>query len=84
MVAFRNFFNFYFSVSLDPDEEISDPQQFFGLKNFLDNELTTEEREIFFNKTLPSMANRALKIKDLRPKTGLHFSLQQQRKYKLL
>lgn len=68
-------------MSLDPDEEISDPHQFVGLSNFLDNELTTEERGVFFNKILPSIASRALKIKELRPKTGLHFSLQQQRKY---
>lgn len=74
-------FHFYFSVSLDPDEDISDPNQFVGLSNFIDNELTSEERTIFFSRTLPSIANRALKIKHLKPKTGLHFSLQQQRKY---
>lgn len=72
--------NYIFSVSLDPDEDIVDPQQFVGLLNFLDNDLTCEERGIFFNKTLPCMINRALKIKELRPKNGLHFSLQQQRK----
>ncbi|KAJ8940164.1 hypothetical protein NQ318_019373 [Aromia moschata] len=61
-------------VSLDPDEEIVDPQQFVGLLNFLDNDLTSEERNIFLNKTLPDMASRALKIKELRPKDGLHFT----------
>lgn len=71
-------------MSLDPDEEIVDPQQFIGLLNFLDNELTREERNLFFTKTLPSIANRALKMKDMRPKTGLHFSLQQQRKYSII
>lgn len=81
--CFFHFFSFLlnFSVSLDPDEEFVNPQQFVELSNFLDNELTSEERSTFFSKTLPSIANRALRIKDLRPKSGLHFSLQQQRKY---
>lgn len=70
--------NFVFSVSLEPDEESSDPQQFEGFMNFLDNDLTNEERSVFFTKTLPNLATRALKIKDCRPKSGLHFSLQQQ------
>lgn len=68
-------------MSLDPDEEVADPQQFVGLSNFLDNELTSEERSVFFNKILPTIVNRALRIKELKPKNGLHFSLQQQRKY---
>ncbi|CAH1104562.1 unnamed protein product [Psylliodes chrysocephalus] len=66
------------NVSLEPDEESSDPQQFEGFMNFLDNDLTNEERSVFFTKTLPNLATRALKIKDCRPKSGLHFSLQQQ------
>ncbi|KAJ8971140.1 hypothetical protein NQ314_000872 [Rhamnusium bicolor] len=66
------------NVSLDPDEEIVDPQHFVGLLNFLDNDLTSEERSIFLNKTLPNIVSRALRIKELRPKGGLHFSLQQQ------
>ncbi|KAJ8913560.1 hypothetical protein NQ315_017111 [Exocentrus adspersus] len=66
------------NISLDPDEEVVDPQQFIGLLNFLDNDLTSEERSVFLSKTLPNMVDRALSIKDLRPKRGLHFSLQQQ------
>lgn len=79
--SFQNSFAIAFSISLDPDEEIVDPQQFIGLLNFLDNELTSEERSVFFSTTLPCIVNRAMKIKDLRPKTGLHFSLQQQGKF---
>ncbi|XP_018336624.1 uncharacterized protein LOC108745068 isoform X2 [Agrilus planipennis] len=67
-----------FSVSLDPDEEISEPEIFVGLLNFLDNDLTSEERCNFFNKTLPNMINRALNLKKWKPRGGLHFSLQQQ------
>lgn len=70
---------FAHSVSLDPDEDTVDPQQFVGFLNFLDNDLSSEERSIFLSKTLPNMVNRALRIKELRPKRGLHFSLQQQR-----
>ncbi|XP_056636959.1 uncharacterized protein LOC130901183 isoform X2 [Diorhabda carinulata] len=66
------------NVSLEPDEEKVDPQQFAGFMNFLDNDLTNEERSVFFSKTLPNLAARALKIKECRPKNGLHFSLQQQ------
>ncbi|CAG9854201.1 unnamed protein product [Phyllotreta striolata] len=66
------------NVSLEPDEEIPDPQQFEGFMNFLDNDLTNEERSVFFSKTLPNIVTRALKIKDCRPKSGLRFSLQQQ------
>lgn len=67
------------SISLDPDEDLPDPEQFVGLMNFLDNELTSEERSNFLNKTLPNMIKRALNLKQLKPKDGLHFSLQQQR-----
>uniref|UniRef100_A0A6P7FKF7 poly(ADP-ribose) glycohydrolase n=1 Tax=Diabrotica virgifera virgifera TaxID=50390 RepID=A0A6P7FKF7_DIAVI len=66
------------NVSLEPDEESIDPHQFAGFMNFLDNDLTNEERSTFFSKTLPNLATRALKIKECRPKNGLHFSLQQQ------
>lgn len=69
------------SVSLDPDEDPIDPQQFVGLLNFLDNDLSGEERSKFLQKTLPSMAQRAANLKELKPKGGLHFSLQQQRSY---
>ncbi|XP_074031145.1 uncharacterized protein [Leptinotarsa decemlineata] len=66
------------NVSLEPDEDPVDPRQLAGFLNFLDNDLTNEERSTFFSKTLPNIASRALKIKELKPKGGLHFSLQQQ------
>ncbi|CAH1954116.1 unnamed protein product [Acanthoscelides obtectus] len=66
------------NISLDPDEEEVDPQQFVGLQNFLDNDLNMEERDTFLKRTLPAIVKRALKIKDLKPKGGLRFSLQQQ------
>lgn len=69
-----------YSVSLDPDEDLPDPEQFIGLLNFLDNDLTCEERCNFLSKTLPNVIKRALSLKQLKPKDGLHFSLQQQRK----
>lgn len=69
------------SISLDPDDEDSaDNQLFIGLLNFLDNDLTIEERSNFLNKTLQNMVNRALELKKHKPRGGLHFSLQQQRK----
>lgn len=70
----------FFSVSLDPDEDLPDPEQFIGLLNFLDNDLSSEERSNFLNKTFPNIVQHALNLKNLRPKDGLHFSLQQQRK----
>ncbi|KAK9703626.1 Poly (ADP-ribose) glycohydrolase (PARG) [Popillia japonica] len=66
------------NVSLDPDEDLPDPEQFIGLLNFLDNDLTCEERCNFLSKTLPNVIKRALSLKQLKPKDGLHFSLQQQ------
>ncbi|XP_064212913.1 uncharacterized protein LOC100142603 isoform X1 [Tribolium castaneum] len=66
------------NVSLDPEEDTNDPDLFVGLLNFLDNDLTSEERSNFLNKTLPNIVKRALKLKDHKPKDGLHFSLQQQ------
>jgi poly(ADP-ribose) glycohydrolase len=66
------------NVSLDPEEDTTDPDTFVGFLNFLDNDLTSEERSNFLNKTLPSIVKRALKLKENKPKDGLHFSLQQQ------
>ncbi|CAH1183134.1 unnamed protein product [Phaedon cochleariae] len=66
------------NVSLEPDEETVDPKQFTRFQNFLDNDLTNAERNVFFSKTLPNMVSRALQLKELRPRGGLHFSLQQQ------
>ncbi|KAL3282245.1 hypothetical protein HHI36_005438 [Cryptolaemus montrouzieri] len=66
------------NISLDPDDETPEPDLFLGFQKFLENELNKEERNIFFNRTLPNMVTRALKLKELKPKGGLHFSLQQQ------
>ncbi|XP_076271227.1 uncharacterized protein LOC143203021 isoform X2 [Rhynchophorus ferrugineus] len=66
------------SVSLDPDEETVNPEQFEGLYSFIENDMTDNERNVFLSKTLPNIAKRALMIKDLRPRNGFHFSLQQQ------
>ncbi|KAL1491111.1 hypothetical protein ABEB36_011755 [Hypothenemus hampei] len=66
------------NISLDPDDDTSDPNQFQGLLDFLENDTSPEERNNFFNKTLPNIVKRALMIKELRPRRGLHFSLQQQ------
>lgn len=66
------------NISLDPDDENPDPDQFLGLKNFLELDLTNEEQYRFFNKTLQNIVSRALKLKEVKPKNGLHFSLQQQ------
>ncbi|XP_030751108.1 uncharacterized protein LOC115878685 [Sitophilus oryzae] len=66
------------SVSLDPDEETVDPDQFVGFLDFIEQEMTEKERDNLLNHTLPNIAKRALSIKDLRPRNGFHFSLQQQ------
>ncbi|GLV39189.1 Poly(ADP-ribose) glycohydrolase [Carabus blaptoides fortunei] len=67
------------NISLDPDdEERRDPDLFIGLLNFLDNDLTCDERSNFLTKTLPNIVNRALQLKQWKPGGGLHFSLQQQ------
>lgn len=67
-----------FSISLDPEEETPDLELFSGLKTFLIEDFNDDERTTFFTVTLPSMAHRALDLKNLRPPSGLHFSLQQQ------
>lgn len=72
-------FNSFCSISLDPDEDIPDPNLFVGFLNFLDNDLTSEERNNFFNNTLKIITQRALNLKQWKPRGGLHFSLQQQR-----
>ena len=66
------------SVSLDPDEDLPDPEQFIGLLNFLDNDINNDERSDFLRKTLPNIIKVALRLKELKPTGGLHFSLQQQ------
>jgi len=65
-------------VGLDPDEpETPDETVIDGLKQFLD-ELEAEDRNRLLQKTIPSMAKRAIQLKQLKPAAGFHFCLQQQ------
>lgn len=66
------------NISLDPDEETSDPSMFLPLETFLEKDLSMEERRHFLEETFPAMVQRALQLKSLKPPGGLHFSLQQQ------
>ncbi|XP_031346955.1 uncharacterized protein LOC116173569 isoform X1 [Photinus pyralis] len=67
------------NISIDPDdEERIERETFADLAEFLDNDLTPEEKTNFFNNTLPNIVNRAMNLKKWKPKRGLHFSLQQQ------
>ncbi|KAG6796010.1 hypothetical protein HZU73_08649 [Apis mellifera caucasica] len=66
------------SISLDPEEDIQDPELFSGLATFLDTDLdSTEQNQIFVN-TIPRMVERAKALRSCKPPQGLHFSLQQQ------
>lgn len=65
-------------MSLDPEDDTVDPEQFVGFLDFLETEMSCEERSNFLNQTLPNIVKRALMIKELRPRRGVHFSLQQQ------
>lgn len=67
------------NVGLDPDDsEKPDPSIFSGLRSFLDRDMDQTARQHFLTVTLPSMVNCALQLKQWRPPSGLHFSLQQQ------
>ncbi|XP_049856905.1 uncharacterized protein LOC126336855 isoform X1 [Schistocerca gregaria] len=66
------------NISLDPDEEGTDDGLFEGLKTFLEEDLSIEEQNHFLGTTAPAMVQRALQLKQLKPPSGLHFSLQQQ------
>ncbi|XP_076246440.1 uncharacterized protein LOC143186630 isoform X2 [Calliopsis andreniformis] len=66
------------NISLDPEEDIQDPELFSGLASFLDTELDSTEREQVFSKTIPRMVERAKALRACKPPQGLHFSLQQQ------
>ncbi|XP_046393465.1 uncharacterized protein LOC124161237 [Ischnura elegans] len=67
------------NVGLDPDDsEKPDPSVFSGLRSFLDRDMNQEERQHFLSVTLPSIVHCALQLKQWRPPSGLHFSLQQQ------
>ncbi|XP_043521097.1 uncharacterized protein LOC122534487 isoform X4 [Frieseomelitta varia] len=66
------------SISLDPEEDVQDPELFSGLATFLDNDLDTTERDQIFVNTIPRMVERAKALRSCKPPQGLHFSLQQQ------
>ncbi|XP_068628369.1 uncharacterized protein [Battus philenor] len=66
------------NIGIDPDDDIKDPDLMKGLEQFLDEELTDEERRNFLDNTIRIMVNRALHLKRWRPPKGLMFSLQQQ------
>lgn len=69
------------SVGLDPDEpDGPDLNVLKGLKTFLADDLSSTEREHFFNVTLPIIIKSALELKSLKPVNGLPFSLQQEGK----
>ncbi|CAH0406054.1 unnamed protein product [Chilo suppressalis] len=66
------------NIGIDPDDDIKDPELMKGLEQFLDEEMTEEERRNFLDNTIRIMVNRALHLKKWRPPKGLVFSLQQQ------
>ncbi|XP_017765368.1 PREDICTED: uncharacterized protein LOC108554567 isoform X3 [Eufriesea mexicana] len=66
------------SISLDPEEDIQDPELFSGLTTFLDNDLDFSERDQIFVNTIPRIVERAKALRSCKPPQGLHFSLQQQ------
>ncbi|CAB3359259.1 Hypothetical predicted protein [Cloeon dipterum] len=70
------------NVGLDPDEpDTVDPEQFTKLSWFLEKECDEYEREEILSKSIPCMVKYALKLKELKPANGVHFSLQQQEDY---
>ncbi|CAK9832118.1 Poly(ADP-ribose) glycohydrolase [Anthophora retusa] len=66
------------NISLDPDEDIPDPELFTGLGTFLDNDLDATERNQILTNTIPRMVERAKALRLCKPPQGLHYSLQQQ------
>ncbi|XP_046412466.1 uncharacterized protein LOC124175895 isoform X3 [Neodiprion fabricii] len=66
------------NISLDPDEDVQDPNLFTELAKFIDEDLTIAEREKIFTKTIPRLVQLAKSLKSTKPPQGLHFSLQQQ------
>uniref|UniRef100_A0A336LHU1 poly(ADP-ribose) glycohydrolase n=1 Tax=Culicoides sonorensis TaxID=179676 RepID=A0A336LHU1_CULSO len=66
------------NVSLDPDEEERDAHLFDGLKNFVEGDLSADEKTHFVTQTVKTIAQHAKNLKTLRPPRGLSFSLQQQ------
>ncbi|XP_060818748.1 uncharacterized protein LOC132908621 isoform X1 [Bombus pascuorum] len=66
------------SISLDPEEDVQDPELFSGLATFLDTDLDFAERDQIFINTIPRIVERAKALRSCKPPQGLHFSLQQQ------
>lgn len=67
------------NVSLDMDEDTADSSDLFiPLAEFLSNDLSREELDHFFLKTLRVLVRKALDLKHVKPVNGLQFSLQQQ------
>ncbi|XP_012272787.1 uncharacterized protein LOC105695623 isoform X4 [Orussus abietinus] len=66
------------NISLDPEEDVQDPDLFLGLATFLDVDLGSTERGHVFEKTIPRMVERAKALRSTKPPQGLRFSLQQQ------
>ena len=54
---------------------------FDRLVGFLDTGLDDAERRHFFDVQVPLIAAAALRLPHLKPPTGVHYSLQQQRQY---
>ncbi|XP_064639529.1 uncharacterized protein LOC135495054 [Lineus longissimus] len=51
---------------------------FYGLKRFLEQDAEAEEKHRFYSETFPFIIDCALKIEELRPEAGLHYSLQKE------
>ncbi|CAH2068829.1 unnamed protein product, partial [Iphiclides podalirius] len=60
------------------NDDVKDPELMKGLEEFLEEELTEEERRNFLDNTIRILVNKALHLKRWRPPKGLMFSLQQQ------
>lgn len=71
-----------YSIGIDPEDDIKDPELMKGLEQFLEEEMTEEKRQYFLDNTIRIMVNRALHLKRWRPPKGLMFSLQQQSELK--
>lgn len=71
-----------YSIGIDPEDDIKDSELMKGLEQFLEEEMTEEERRYFLDNTIRIMVNRALHLKRWRPPKGLMFSLQQQSELK--
>lgn len=70
----------FYSIGIDPDDDVKDPDLMKGLEQFLHEDFTDEEQLNFLDNTIRIMVNRALHLKKWRPPKGLIFSLQQQSK----